>query len=134
MRALATRFKNENLATRTDLMPRAYAAKGTVAAGFGDDQRASWTLSILTNAPVVVSAVSGFADGRAVTDPQPAAAAMQTGATTDVAQAGLGQEAQGLADRVERDLNQSADRGASGKPYDSDGSDGAAESGTVQSS
>ncbi|MFI9440081.1 hypothetical protein [Streptomyces avermitilis] len=104
MSALKTRFKTEDLGRRTDLMPRPYAAKGTVAAGFGDDQRASWTLSVLTDAPVVVYAVSGFADGRSVTDPQPAAEAIQAGATTAPAQAGLGHEAQGLADRIERGL------------------------------
>ncbi|MGW7047568.1 hypothetical protein ACWGDT_33785 [Streptomyces avermitilis] len=104
MGALKTRFKTEDLGRRTDLMPRPYAAKGTVAAGFGDDQRASWTLSVLTDAPVVVYAVSGFADGRTVTDPQPAAEAIEAGATTAPAQAGLGHEAQGLADRIERGL------------------------------
>ncbi|MGQ4386339.1 hypothetical protein [Streptomyces sp. SAS_270] len=102
MTSLKTRFKAEGLDRRTDLMPRPYAAKGTVAADFGDTQRGSWTVSVLTDAPVVVYAVSGFADGRAVTAPQPAADAMQSGATTAPAQAGLGQEAQGLADRVER--------------------------------
>ncbi|MET7848168.1 hypothetical protein ABZT48_07930 [Streptomyces avermitilis] len=104
MGALKTRFKTEDLGRRTDLMPRPYAVKGTVAAGFGDDQRASWTLSVLTDAPVVVYAVSGFADGRTVTDPQPAAEAMRAGATTAPGQAGLGHEAQGLADRIERSL------------------------------
>ena len=104
MTALKTRFQKEGLDRRTDLMPRPYAAEGTVAAGFGDDQRASWTVSVLTDAPVVVYAVSGFADGRAVTDPQPAEDAMKSGATTAPAQAGLGHDAQGLADRVERGL------------------------------
>lgn len=102
MAALKTRFQKEGLDSRADLMPRPYAAEGTVAAGFGDDQRASWTVSVLTDAPVVVYAVSGFADGRAVTDPQPAQDAMKSGATTAPAQAGLGHDAQGLADRVER--------------------------------
>ncbi|MGW1023407.1 hypothetical protein ACWD4J_06735 [Streptomyces sp. NPDC002577] len=104
MRALHTRFEDEGLDRRTDLMPRPYAAKGTVADDFGDDQRASWTVSVLTDAPVVVYAVSGFADGRTVEEPQPAADAMKAGATTAPAQAGLGHEAKGLADRVERSL------------------------------
>jgi hypothetical protein len=104
MTSLKTRFAKEGLERRTDLMPRPYAAKGTVAAGFGDEQRASWTLSVLTDAPVVVYAVSGFADGRTVSDPQPAEEAMSTGATTAPAQSGLGNEAQGLADRVQRGL------------------------------
>ncbi|MFJ2831063.1 hypothetical protein ACIPC1_26440 [Streptomyces sp. NPDC087263] len=102
MTSLKTRFQKDGLDRRTDLMPRPYAVEGTVAAGFGDDQRASWTVSVLTDAPVVVYAVSGFADGRAVTDPQAAEDAMEPGATTAPAQAGLGHEAQGLADRVER--------------------------------
>lgn len=102
MTSLKARFQKEGLDRRTDLMPRPYAAEGTVAAGFGDEQRASWTVSVLTDAPVVVYAVSGFADGRAVTDPQPAQDAMKSGATTAPAQAGLGHDAQGLADRVER--------------------------------
>ncbi|HZF89196.1 hypothetical protein [Streptomyces sp.] len=107
MRSLETRFKNEDLYRRTDLMPRPYAPRGTVAAGFGTAQRASWTVSVLTDAPVVVYAVSGWADGRAVDDPQPATDATRSGATTAPAQAGLGHEAKGLADRVERGLRKS---------------------------
>ncbi|MEU6221435.1 hypothetical protein ABZ845_28640 [Streptomyces sp. NPDC047022] len=102
--AAGRRFKSQHLDSRTDLMPRPYAAKGTVAQGFGDAQRASWTISVLTDLPVVVYAVSGFADGRTVTDPQPAAAAMANGATTAPAQAGLGNEATGLADPVQSAL------------------------------
>ncbi|KOV91135.1 hypothetical protein ADL04_34100 [Streptomyces sp. NRRL B-3648] len=104
MSALAARFRDEHLDLRTDLMPRPYAAAGTAAAAFGDRQRASWTISVLTDAPVVAYAVSGWADGRTVDAPQPAADAVRSGATTDPAQAGLGNEAQGLADRVERRL------------------------------
>ncbi|MFJ2718315.1 hypothetical protein [Streptomyces sp. NPDC087437] len=106
MTSLAARFENEGLARRTDLVPRPYAAKGTVAAAFGDEQRASWTVSVLTEAPVVVYAVSGWADGRAAGTPQAAADATKSGATTPAAQAGLGNEAQGLADRIERGLRQ----------------------------
>ncbi|MFD9431800.1 hypothetical protein [Streptomyces sp. NPDC060002] len=108
MRSLDTRFTKEGLAGRTDLMPRPYAAKGTVAAAFGAKQRAAWTVSVLTDAPVVVYAVSGWADGRVVDTPQPASAATAAGATTAPAQAGLGNEAQGLADRVERGLRKTA--------------------------
>nr|WP_245873660.1 hypothetical protein [Streptomyces phaeoluteigriseus] len=108
MRALDTRFDKEGLARRTDLMPRSYAAKGTVAAAFGDGQRASWTVSVLTDAPVVVYAVSGWADGRTVATPQSAVEAIASGATTAVAQAGLGNEAKGLADRIERGLRKAA--------------------------
>ncbi|MEV6435208.1 hypothetical protein [Streptomyces anulatus] len=104
MQALRTRFTEQKLAARKDLMPRTYAPEGTTAASFGDGQRASWTVNPLTEIPVVVLAVSGFADGRTVADPQPAPAAMVAGATTDVAQAGLGHEAKGIADRVERGL------------------------------
>ncbi|MFG2556327.1 hypothetical protein [Streptomyces sp. NPDC048581] len=104
MRSLDSRFAKEGLDRRTDLMPRAYAVKGTLAAGFGDEQRASWTISVLTDAPVVVYAVSGWADDRTVDEPEPAEEAMQSGTTTSVAQSGLGHEAKGLADRVERAL------------------------------
>ncbi|MEV6839162.1 hypothetical protein AB0N17_32435 [Streptomyces sp. NPDC051133] len=106
MSALARRFRAERLDRRADLMPRPYAAKGTAAAGFGDRQRASWTVSVLADAPVVAYAVSGWADGRDVDSPQPAADAVAAGATTAPAQAGLGNEAQGLADRIERRLRQ----------------------------
>ncbi|GHE02108.1 hypothetical protein [Streptomyces alanosinicus] len=106
MAALAHRFRTEHLDRRADLMPRPYAAEGTVAAGFGNRQRASWTISVLTDAPVVTYAVSGWADGRAVDAPQPAADAVSADATTAQAQAGLGNEAQGLADRIERRLRQ----------------------------
>ncbi|MCX4668526.1 hypothetical protein OG453_17885 [Streptomyces sp. NBC_01381] len=104
MRSLRTRFTEEGLDRRADLMPRPYAAKGTPAAGFGDAQRASWTVSVLPDAPVVAFAVSGFADGRTVTEPEPAEEAMKTSATSAPAQAGLGNEAKGIADRVERGL------------------------------
>nr|WSY56203.1 hypothetical protein OG999_42730 [Streptomyces sp. NBC_00886] len=109
MTSLSTRFKNEKLANRTDLLPRPYAAKGTVAAAFGDRQRASWTISVLTDAPVVVYAVSGWADGRTVDVPEPADEAVTSGGTAAPAQAGLGNEAQGLADRVERGLRKTVD-------------------------
>ncbi|MEV5201547.1 hypothetical protein [Streptomyces sp. NPDC053720] len=104
MKALSTRFTGQHLGRRTDLMPRTYPVKGTAAAGFGDRQRASWTVHVLTDVPVVVSAVSGFADGRTVTDPQPVDRAMAANATTAAAQAGLGNEAKGIADRIERGL------------------------------
>ncbi|MDH6432966.1 hypothetical protein M2158_001443 [Streptomyces sp. SAI-144] len=104
MRELDTRFTREGLADRTDLMPLPYAAKNTLAADFGAAQRASWTISVLTDAPVVAFAVSGWADGRTVDTPEPAEKAMESGDTTPAAQAGLGNEAQGLADRVERAL------------------------------
>ncbi|MEV6381212.1 hypothetical protein AB0M31_17535 [Streptomyces sp. NPDC051773] len=108
MTALRARFTQDGLDRRTDAMPRPYAAEGTVAAGFGDDQRASWTISVLTDVPVVVYAVSGFADGRTVTEPQAAEDAMKPGATTAPAQSGLGHEAKGLADRIERGLRKTA--------------------------
>lgn len=104
--SLAARFRDEHLDRRSDLMPRPYAAKGTAAAGFGVGQRATWTIAVLTDAPVVAYAVSGWADGRTVDSPQPAADAIRSGATTAQAQAGLGNEAQGLTDRIERRLRQ----------------------------
>ncbi|WP_244330240.1 hypothetical protein [Streptomyces prasinus] len=104
MASLAGRFDRERLDRRTDLVPRPYAAKDTAAAGFGAGQRAAWAISVLTDAPVVVYAVSGWADGRGVETPLPAEDAMESGATTAPAQAGLGHEARGLADRVERGL------------------------------
>ncbi|MEV8123906.1 hypothetical protein AB0P07_07270 [Streptomyces sp. NPDC085944] len=104
MTSLAGRFEKDGLGRRTDLMPLPYAAKDTVAEGFGAPQRASWTVSVLTDAPVVVYAVSGWADDRTVDEPEPAEEAIESGATSAPAQAGLGHEAQGLADRVERAL------------------------------
>ncbi|MFI8349547.1 hypothetical protein [Streptomyces sp. NPDC085596] len=106
MAGLAARFHNEHLDRRTDLLPLPYAAKGTPAAGFGARQRASWTVSVLTDAPIVAFAVSGWADGRTVDTPQPAPDAVRSGATSAPAQAGLGNEAQGLADRIQRRLRQ----------------------------
>ncbi|MFF5976202.1 hypothetical protein ACFY7C_32325 [Streptomyces sp. NPDC012769] len=82
----------------------ALSGPGTVAAAFGDRQRASWWRHILTDLPVVVTAVSGFADGRAVTEPESADRAMTPKRTTPVAQAGLGHEAKGVGDAVERAL------------------------------
>ncbi|MEU2246289.1 hypothetical protein [Streptomyces sp. NPDC019224] len=104
MRALSARFADERLDRRTDLLPRAYAVENSPAASFGDRQRASWSVHVLTGIPVVAFAVSGFADGRVSTPPRPAEQAMASGATTAAAQAGLGHEAKGVADRVERAL------------------------------
>ncbi|MET8678715.1 hypothetical protein ABZW18_14330 [Streptomyces sp. NPDC004647] len=108
MRALRRRFSTEGLDERSDLMPKPYAAKGTPAAGFGDAQRASWVVHVLTDAPAVVYAVSGFADGRTVQGPQPAEKATAAGATSDPAQAGMGHDARGVADRIERGFRRSA--------------------------
>ncbi|MFF9865708.1 hypothetical protein ACF1G0_09810 [Streptomyces sp. NPDC013953] len=116
MATLHARFGDESLDERTDLMPRTLPAPGTVAAGFGDKQRASWRVRVLTEAPVVVYAVSGFADGRTVPDPQPAAEAMAGGRTTAPAQAGLGHEAKGIADRIERGLRTAVARRTAEEP------------------
>lgn len=105
MRELRQRVEQDGLLSRPDAMPRPYAARGTAAADFGDTQRASWTLRVHTDAPVVVYAVSGFADGRTVSEPQPAAEAVKKGATTAPAQAGLGHAARGIADRIEHRLS-----------------------------
>ncbi|MFJ8822031.1 hypothetical protein ACIREE_09640 [Streptomyces sp. NPDC102467] len=109
-KALRTRFTEDGLDRRPDLVPRPYAVPGTVAADFGDAQRASWSINVLTDAPVVVYAVSGFADGRTVADPEPAVEAMKADATEAPAQAGLGHEAQGIADRVERGLRKAVQK------------------------
>lgn len=106
MRALHSRFTKEKLGQRGDLMPRTYPARGTVSADFGDAQRASWTLDIRTDAPLVVYAVTGFADGRTVSDPQSAADATGKGQTSASAQAGLGHDARSIADRIDRGLRE----------------------------
>ncbi|RSS61313.1 hypothetical protein EF918_31890 [Streptomyces sp. WAC06614] len=72
--------------------------------GFADDRRAAWTVSVLTDAPVVVYAVSAFADGRPAGRPRPAEDALKKDDTSAVAQAGLGHETKAVADRVERAL------------------------------
>ncbi|MFF4739174.1 hypothetical protein ACFY2W_25280 [Streptomyces sp. NPDC001262] len=108
MRALNHRFSDEHLDERTDLMPRPYAPAGTVAGNFGDAQRASWRISVLTDVPAVVYAVTGFADGRTGVPPQPAPAAVAPGATTAAAQAGLGNDATALAARIERGYRDAA--------------------------
>ncbi|MER6915658.1 hypothetical protein ABT354_28635 [Streptomyces sp. NPDC000594] len=104
MHALNGRFDADDLDRNPELMPRTLPAVDTVAERFTAAQRASWTLEVLTDAPVVVYAVSGFTDGRVVPLPQPADDARARGATTAPAQAGLGHEAQGVADAVTRAL------------------------------
>jgi hypothetical protein len=104
MSRLHSSFTTGSLGTRTDLMPRAYPVPGTDAAHFGDAQRASWVVDVLSDEPVVVFAVSGFADGRAVATPVPAAQAERPGATSVPAQAGLGNEAGGIAQRIQAGL------------------------------
>ncbi|MFH8345550.1 hypothetical protein [Streptomyces sp. NPDC018045] len=116
MKDLRRRFATELLDTRTDLMPRPYAAKGTPAAGFGPEQRASWTLRVLDDLPVVVYAVSGFADGRTVDAPQPAAEATRKGATTAPAEAGLGHDAKAVTERIEQTFRKQATRATTESP------------------
>ncbi|MFT2017120.1 hypothetical protein ACMA1D_14910 [Streptomyces sp. 796.1] len=109
MRALRSRFDAERLDLRTDLLPRPYAAKGTAAAHFGDAQRASWRISVAGDLPVIAYAVTGFADGRSIDRPEPAARATARGATTGPAQAGLGHDAKGVAAGVERAFRKAVD-------------------------
>jgi hypothetical protein len=101
MNKLSTRWNSEHLSSRSDLMPRPVAFAGTPAAGFGDKQRASWTVAIETDLPVIVYAVSGFADGRSVSAPQPASGATAKGATTAPGQSGLGNDALALANTLD---------------------------------
>ncbi|MEU7188902.1 hypothetical protein [Streptomyces sp. NPDC045369] len=111
MQDLRRRFAKEHLDTRTDLMPGPYAAKGTPAGDFGPAQRASWSIRVLDDLPVVVYAVSGFADGRTVDDPQPAAEATRAGATTAPAEAGLGHDAKAVSERIEQTFRKQAAKG-----------------------
>ncbi|MDI5966055.1 hypothetical protein [Streptantibioticus silvisoli] len=85
-------------------MPSPVPFPGTPAAHFGPVQRGSWTVDVSSTLPVVVYAVSGFADGRAVTAPQAASAADVPGTDTVPGRAGLGFEAAGLATAVNRHL------------------------------
>ncbi|MBP0459896.1 hypothetical protein JFN87_20710 [Streptomyces bomunensis] len=102
MSALRTAFAGRHVAENTSLLPAAYPVPGTAAASFGSRQRATWSIDVLTGAPVVVFSVTGFADGREVAAPEPAEHAMRPHGTSAAAQAGLGFEAAGIADRVER--------------------------------
>ncbi|WP_338315564.1 hypothetical protein, partial [Streptomyces bohaiensis] len=101
-------FTDRGLATRPDMMPLHHAA----AAPDGDPTavpRATWTVRVLTDAPVVVFAVTGFADGRAAGPPQTAADATAADETTVAALAGLGHDTRGIADRIERRVRKAAD-------------------------
>lgn len=71
-----------------------------LAYGFADSQRAAWTASVIDKAPVLVYAVSAFADGRLLDAPRPAEDAMKKDAAGAVARAGLGHEAKAVADRI----------------------------------
>ncbi|MFB7516710.1 hypothetical protein [Streptomyces sp. NPDC056144] len=96
-------------------VPPALAGPGTVAARFGAGQRASWWLNAPADLPVVVTAVSGFADGRVVDRPQPADRAMAAGRTDAVAQSGLGHEARGITERLAALLRKTATAAAKEK-------------------
>ncbi|EMF00109.1 hypothetical protein H340_13082 [Streptomyces mobaraensis NBRC 13819 = DSM 40847] len=112
MRALHDRFAAERLDERPDMLPRPYAPSGTPAERFGEAQRASWRVGVLTDLPVVVWSVSAFADGRPVARPEPAARAVAPTATTAPAEAGLGHDATALAAHVERAYRAAARGGA----------------------
>ncbi|MFB7942068.1 hypothetical protein, partial [Streptomyces sp. NPDC056049] len=89
-------------------VPPALAGPGTVAAGFGPGQRAAWWVTAPADLPVVVTAVSGFADGRTAGRAVAADQAMKKGRTDAVAQSGLGHEALGIAERLEQQLRTTA--------------------------
>ncbi|WP_235032107.1 hypothetical protein [Actinacidiphila yanglinensis] len=101
MSALNKRWSAQKLGERIDLMPRPVAFPGTPSAHFGTHQRGSWDVQVSADLPFVVYAVSGFADGRTVPQPQPADKADAPGATTAPAQAGLGFDSSGLASAVD---------------------------------
>jgi hypothetical protein len=103
---LRQRFAEGELTGRTDLLPRHFVPDGT----FEDRPpgRATWTVRVLADVPVVLYAVTGFADGRGAGDPQPAADATASGQGTVAALAGLGHDAEGIADRIERRLRKAA--------------------------
>ncbi|MCX5225123.1 hypothetical protein ABZY16_39030 [Streptomyces sp. NPDC006553] len=101
--ATTQRTLGQGLTTRLGQdVPPALSGPGTVAARFGAKQRAGWWLNAPTDLPVVVTAVSGFADGRAVDAPQPADRAMTAGRTDATAQSGLGHEAKNITLRFEQ--------------------------------
>ncbi|SFD39127.1 hypothetical protein [Streptomyces aidingensis] len=108
MAALRTRLDRDGLAERADLLPRTFPGDNPATAGFGDAQRATWTIRALPKAPVVVYAVTGFADGRPVETPRPAGPATAAGQDSVVALAGLAHDAEGIADRVERRFRKAA--------------------------
>ncbi|MGW3390258.1 hypothetical protein [Streptomyces cinereoruber] len=114
--ATAQRTLGEGLTARLGQdVPPALSGPSTVAARFGDRQRASWWTSAPADLPVVVTAVSGFADGRTVDAPQPADKATAKGRTDAVAQSGLGHEAKGITERLERLLRTTATAAAKEK-------------------
>ncbi|MEU4082220.1 hypothetical protein DEJ45_29430 [Streptomyces venezuelae] len=101
--APAQRTLGQGLTTRLGAdVPPTLPGPGTVAARFGPSQRASWWLNAPADLPVVVTAVSGFADGRTVDRPQPADGAMARGRTDAIAQSGLGHEARNITVRFEQ--------------------------------
>ncbi|UED83124.1 hypothetical protein [Streptomyces profundus] len=104
--ALAGRFADEGLSGRTDLLPRPFAVPGTPAEGFDDGQRASWSIEVDEGLPVVAWSVTGFADGRAVGTPVPAAEATADGADGVVALAGLGHDSLGVLTRIVEPLRE----------------------------
>ncbi|WP_201787462.1 hypothetical protein [Wenjunlia vitaminophila] len=122
MRAFADHWRVAGLGSRTDLLPRPLAVDGTVAEDFGNAQRASWVVRVRTDVPYVGFAVSGFADGRAVPRPEPAARAVRERNTSAVAEAGLGHEARGIETSIARRLTAAAE--AARREHDQDpGSD-----------
>jgi hypothetical protein len=104
MARLRTTWISQHLGEKPELMPRPAPFPGTDSAGFGLSQRASWQVAVLNGLPAVVYAVSGFADGRTIAEPQPADAATVQGVTSVPAQAGLGYDARGLVTAVEQSL------------------------------
>ncbi|MEU2230571.1 hypothetical protein [Streptomyces vietnamensis] len=108
--AATQRSLGQGLTTRLGAdVPPALAGPGTVAERFGAPQRAAWWLNAPADLPVVVTAVSGFADGRTVDGgPVPADRAMAANRTDATAQSGLGHEAKGITERLVRLLRTAA--------------------------
>ncbi|MEU8778309.1 hypothetical protein [Streptomyces sp. NPDC048606] len=94
-------FTAADAPTLAGLAPRLGAPP---AFGYADSRRAAWTATALPGAPVVVYAVSAFADGRAMDAPVPAEEAAREDAEGVVAEAGLGHAARAVATRIGLDV------------------------------
>lgn len=98
-RRLATRWRNRHDGLRRSLTPLPLRVSGTPARDFDSAAVASWDVCVPPDLPLLTWAVSGFADGRTVRHPVPAAA---THPSRDAAavESGLTRAAQHCAARV----------------------------------
>jgi hypothetical protein len=111
MRAAAAAWESRSArAPAPGSRPRPFAVPGSPAASFTAASVAAWTLRMAADAPFLTWSAAGFADGRTVRSPIPAAASVSPSPRLAAVESGLTEAARTLAARLSARWLTEADR------------------------